>query len=482
MVDALISEQVTVGATPGSPTGDIAPLPGITAVVTARAEKEYVAASYPLTFAPFLRSLPPYIDDLTRDFGDDLYERMLLDPHVAAEVTALKASILETGASLAPAKPDETDDGHDLSVEIRDAAERMLDELSTPFDDALWNLADAIALGNKVAELTYRYDSTYTGRALLVLEKLAVKPRRVTGFVVDAWGNVPGLLAIVPGVSMTIPTGLSLMDITRLPNFLPREKFAIWSYRPKDGDPRGTSLLRPVNNPWWLKQQIWGEYLKYLAQFASGSIVGTTAPNAQTVADPDNPGKTATPQEIMQRRLELLRNGGVISIPNGASVEMLRVQGDGNAFLGAFAFANREITKAILTQSLATEEGQHQTRAATAVHKDVLDTIVRQGKLAATRVIRFDILRPWVRMNWGEKALPLTPKVSLGSTEAEDFPAVGNTVANLTRFGFLHASQYPGLDQWLGLPARDPDWQQTEPAPASAPQLVPAPQPEAAAA
>src|SRR6185503_3299410 len=74
-------------------------------------------------------ALPWAIDDLTQDFGPDLYERML--------------------------------------------------------DDVLWDMLGSMALGNRVAEITYHpFDrSPLPGRA--VLRSLTVKPRESLAFVVD---------------------------------------------------------------------------------------------------------------------------------------------------------------------------------------------------------------------------------------------------------------------------------------------------------
>jgi hypothetical protein len=58
-------------------------------------------------------------------------------------------------------------------------------------------------------------------------------------------------------------------------------------------------------------------------------------------------------------------------------------------------------------------------------------------------------------MNVSAEALHLTPKVSLGTTEEEDKSTKMNAVAALNRAGYLDISQYPGIDEMLGLPARD---------------------------
>jgi hypothetical protein len=48
-------------------------------------------------YAHTLRAWPWSIDDLTADYGDDLYERMLHDAHIAASINVLKAAIIEDG-------------------------------------------------------------------------------------------------------------------------------------------------------------------------------------------------------------------------------------------------------------------------------------------------------------------------------------------------------------------------------------------------
>jgi hypothetical protein len=102
-------------------------------------------------------TLPPYIDDVSRDFGLDVYERMLVDAQVAACLAILKASIIEEGVTLAPAVDDEADPEYKQAREIADEAEAMLDDLDTPLDDVLWDLLGAIALGNRSPNRSMRH-------------------------------------------------------------------------------------------------------------------------------------------------------------------------------------------------------------------------------------------------------------------------------------------------------------------------------------
>jgi hypothetical protein len=40
----------------------------------------------------------------------------------------------------------------------------------------------------------------------------------------------------------------------------------------------------------------------------------------------------------------------------------------------------------------------------------VLDTLVREGKLAVERMLEADVLLPWTVRNWGESAADLVPR------------------------------------------------------------------------
>lgn len=465
------------------------PLPpgesGGAAVVRADLIREYAGGGDGVWSASFLRTLPRHIDDVTADFGDDLYERMLLDARIAAEVDNLKAAVLEDGVVLSPAIADAAEDGYALAVTIADAATAMLADLDPAMDDALWDLAGAVALGNRVAEEIYAYGDV-AGKTGLLLARLAPKPRRNYAFVVDPFNRLIGLLARIPGEA-GYGTGAALVAADAPPpNLLPRAKFAVYTHRGSDGDPRGTSILRPAYTPWVLKQQMLAEHVKYLTQFASPSLIGILSKLARDKRVTDGAGNfTGTiiaAADALLAELLAFRNGTALVVPPETEVKELYSTGDGAAFLRAFEMYNRDITLAITGQSLATTEGEHQARAAASVHQDILATRVKQLKLGLARVLRRDVLAQFVRLNWGDDAAKhLTPLVSLGTIEEEDVTPRMTAVAALERSGYLAPSQRPAIDVMLGLPERTPEETAAEteranqpPPPPAAPGAAPA--------
>lgn len=420
-------------------------------------DREYVVGGGLRWYAAMgqaLTALPLPIDDLTAEFGDDIYERMMRDPQVAASVGVLRTAILEDGLRLRPAVEDKDADGYDQAVELVKLCERQLDEIETSVDDVLLDMTQAIALGNRVAEEVFAYDSTFTGRTELVLRRLNVKPRRNLAFVVDAFGNIVGLLGVEAGQPLLHGALLTDEQRTRV---LPRSKFAIFTFRPRDNDPRGETVLRPVYNPWWLKMQTWPEYLKYLTQFASPSIDGEVAPDAQDeVTGYDSGGEPIlrTAEEAFLAKLLAFRNGSAIARPNGSKLTMLWSQGEGQAFLNAFELFDKQIAKGILYQTLATEEASYGTRAQGTIHESILETIIRQAKRGMCRMVRRDVLRQIVVANAGDQLHPLTPKVGLGDAETQNLQALWTAAAALQRANYFDASQLPKVDELLNLPPR----------------------------
>lgn len=408
--------------------------------------REYVSGGGDVRMQAMRQVLPTAFDDVTKDFGDDIYDRMALDPVMHASTTILKASILEEGVKITPAVEQQDQDGYELSAEIADMVERTLDDLDTPMDDVLWSMLDCMQSGNKVAELVYE-DATVNKKQMLRLRAIKPKPCRAISFVVDDYWNILGYAkrnARQYGLTTIGPDDI-----------LQKDKFASMTFRMKDSDPRGTSIYRPAYNAWWLKMQSWPEYLRYLAQFASPGLIGKTAPDAGNIDIVDVSGtiiSTVTAEEAMVSSLVEYRNGAVLAFPHGSEVQTVTSTGEGRAFLSAFELFDKQMVIGILTQTLATTEGQHQTRAAAQVHQDVLGTIVRQCKRSVVRMLYRHIITPLVLYNYGHDALALRPRPSLGNVEKQDV-AVMITALATAKYA-LDPSQFPAVDQMLNLPPR----------------------------
>src|SRR5207253_5572671 len=132
---------------------------------------------------------------------------------------------------------------------------------------------------------------------------------------------------------------------------------------------------------------------------------------------------------------------------------LFQVNQDGQAFRLAIDLLNHEINQGILFQSLATQEAVHGSRAASVVHQDSLALAIQYVRTVTEEMVR-KMFEFWIRINFGDDAVALTPIPNLGDTETEDFSAKGLTIARLDLAGYFDPSQYPLLDVELGLPRR----------------------------
>jgi hypothetical protein len=247
------------------------------------------------------------------------------------------------------------------------------------------------------------------------------KPLTATAFVVDAYMNVLGLLGAKPGHGAPSYAG-AVID-PKSDQILPREKFAIFTFRPKHGDPRGTSILRPAYAAWWMKWQVHQEYLKYLAQFAGPGLIGTR---------PSTPSRSRTrtrsaTRPTRQRAAHAVagdgggaggyRNGGILGLPFGSD----RAGDPGAGRRRAVPAGHRRLRPRDHQEHPDAGAGDRRGRAPGQGGGPGPPGRARHagpaGQAVAVRVIARDILRNFVRWNWGEDALPLAPKPSLGTTE-----------------------------------------------------------------
>jgi phage gp29-like protein len=109
--------------------------------------------------------------------------------------------------------------------------------------------------------------------------------------------------------------------------------------------------------------------------------------------------------------LEQLTTNGVAVLPNNTEVDIRQPDG-GSARAGRSnhhelcEFMGQEMSKAIVGQTLTTEAGSKGARALGQVHDDLRKDIRNSDAKAVFSTLKRDLVRPLVRMNFGDVALP----------------------------------------------------------------------------
>lgn len=434
--------------------------------------KERVVAAHHGLMMAVKTVLPSFIDDVTRDFGRTKYEEMLRDYEVGGDFDTLKLSVLDDGWKVLPAvEMPLGQNAKDAALvadatkakEIADFVTRCFDQLETEFTETCHQILDAVAWGWRVAEVCYKYGDGDDSRKI-VLKAIKPKPQANVGLVVDPFANVLGIIGATVDTPMP-PTGTLVSSING-PILLGRDRVLLYSYAPVDGDPRGSSILRLAYMPWFVKNKVIPEWYKYLRRFGEPAIVGKVSPDKDAVPKVDDvtgeyvldgQGNFVTVAAEWALREELLKyiNGLVLALPAGYEVDLLESSGEGMAFASAMEWCDRAIARAILGTAQMTQEAQHESRSSKKTSQNVADLRTKRlrGQLGA--VIRRDVVRPLVQMNFGRDGLRLMPWFVFSDVAEFDFTERAGAIAQLKSAEYLHWSQFPELDAWLGLPPRD---------------------------
>jgi hypothetical protein len=467
-MDARLSDAVF--STPAAPTlggpGPAAPVPAEPKPRTARVRVTSEVVGVRGALGGYYRSLPPWIDDLTREFGPDTYERMQLDDQVSSSLRALCHGVLSDELVLRPGVDDKKDPDFGAAKDALGFCERATWQQTGGLDQWLFTmLKGSVGGGNRVSETVYRPEESGKDAGKWVLDRLKVKPRRSVAFAVDSCNNLAGILGLPPGGATWggLAWGTTFDPANPPDNFLPREKFCVLTWDPHDEDPRGSAILRCVYEPWWAKLQAAREWLAYLAQFGSPGLVGTTAPGADSSAPTDAwgnavDGPVLTPEQDMANKVMEHRNGGVHILPNGATLDVLQTSNAGDAFLKKVDSCDRAIAQGINLAMRAVMQSRFGSRADAEQGQDVAGLQTRYMKRWLARMVTEDLLRNLMRINVGpDAARRLCPYASLSPVEHQDLGASLVAVSGAWKNGLIKNSQLPWVYEQFGMPPATPE-------------------------
>ena len=445
-------------------------------------QKEYVSGgSIQAAILAIRRALPQYVDDLTKTEGIDLYERMMTDPVVESSVETIRLSVLDDGVSFVPAviyKPFDKSTDKSKEADAKTAEDYRL-FIERCFDgmagDVASELLDCTTEGYKASEITLK-SGLGEDKGRLVIKSIKGKHKRKIAFVVDDLLNVDGLIGVIHNqINPLVSWGENGYDPATAPNFIPRWKFVLASFRPRNGDPRGTSILRSAYNAWFIKTQVLPDYFKYLKQFATPGIIGKTPVDngsgeytPKTNSDGtimtdafDNPIMITAEMALFNCLLTWL-NGSVLAVRGGTEIDLLKSEGDGTAFLNAVDYFDKQIAQAILGTPKATQEGKGGDKGGSSVAQDIIGLRVAHLKELISRVIYQDIVKLLIRVNFGDDAVRLAPFVVLKKVEQQDWARELDAVSNAYGKGILHDSQLPDIWGRFGFEPADLDEMRAE--------------------
>ena len=305
-------------------------------------------------------------------FADDTYDAIESDAHVMGEIRSVRGGLLSYQLRIV--------DGVEGDPQGKDKAAWDLCKqwmarppaLHMTWGDTVWNMAKAMFLGFKVHELVWERD----GQHLLPARVLDRANRR---FRYDIDNNLR-LLTRENQIEG---------DLTE------PYKFVVTRHMPSSENPYGKALFSSCFWPYTFKHGGWKFFYKFCERYGLpwpiGKYPAGTNFNEQ--------------QELLDALLQMVEDGAAV-IPDGDSVELKAVSHQGElAQEKLIHLCNREMSKVLTSQTLATEMKDVGSNAASQTHDERQGRVQESDRnmIAAT----FNEVFRWITLfNFGEGVAP----------------------------------------------------------------------------
>ncbi|MCW5947842.1 MAG: DUF935 family protein [Fimbriimonadales bacterium] len=298
----------------------------------------------------------------------ETYEKMLCDPLIKSAITVKKLGALAVPWEVVP------NDSPKTRFILKTFA-----EMQGSVEGILFDAMDALAKGYAVLEKVF-----VENNGILRLHSVKPKDPALFGFEVDEFLNIESLTLHVPGEQQ---------------KSLPADKFVIYAHNQRYGRPAGESDLRSAHRHWKIKSELIRQWSGHLEKFASPTVTGKY--------------KRGLPEEAQGALLDALdkiQRQSALIYPDDVEVALLEGGREArNAYLDAIDYHNREIARAILGQTLTTDDSRRV--GSLALGKVHLQVLVMQlaglRKDLAEKVMNEQIIRPMIELNFGDGEYPL---------------------------------------------------------------------------
>lgn len=283
----------------------------------------------------------PNCDPILRAMGyaDEAYNAIMSDAHVIGELRSIRAGLLSYKTRVVAG--DNADDSplQKLALELCQRVMKKRPADGMTWSDVIWNMATAVLRGFRVHELDWQI----TEDSYLLPVQVLDRPNRRFKFDID---NKLRLLTKSDPLY-----GEETEDY----------KYLISRHMPSTDEPYGKALLSTCFWPYTFKHGGFKFFYQFCERFGMPWPVGKYAKGA-TVPEQN---------ELLDALLEMLSSGAAV-IPEGDEVDLVSFQGSSNTLVqeALINLCNAEMSKALTSQTLATEMKNVGSNAASKTHRE----------------------------------------------------------------------------------------------------------------
>lgn len=279
----------------------------------------------------------PNPDTVLRKLGrnHDVYEAIRYDAHVMGELRSIRAGMLAWEWRVQPGGDEPAD------IEAAELCSKIFAQrpgAGLTWSDVIWNMAEAVFYGYAVHEVTWKKDGSH-----VVPMSVLDRPQRRFHFDADNALRLLTRTDMMPGIE------------------LGDHKWLLTRHMVKHDNPYGVALFSACFWPYTFKHNGYRWFSKFIEKFGIPHAVGKYPA-----------GTSDTELNRMLTNLERLIEDAVGAIPADGSIELVQpTAGQHSAHRTFLDLCNREISKALTSQTLATEiQGEGGSRAASETHAE----------------------------------------------------------------------------------------------------------------
>ncbi|MFP3866885.1 MAG: DUF935 domain-containing protein [Desulfobacteraceae bacterium] len=356
------------------------------------------------------------------DYGDiyrqvELFEEMEeKDPHLGGILQTRKLAVLSLDYDLLPYS--DTSQDRQIAEFVGDIIFGLDD-----FEDSLLDLLDAIGKGIAVSEIFWE-----------VVDNRALVSRL-------RWIN-PKKLCFTESLTPRI-----LTDQERWRGIEPPEwKIIYHRYKAHSGYDTRAGMLRVVAWMYLFKNYALKDWATFNEVFGMPLRLGKYEPSASQVD-----------RDALVAAIRALGTDAAGVISKNTEIEFVEItarqSGNNIPYLVMAEFCNREMSKAILGQTLTTDTaGSTGTYSAAKTHNLVRQDLLRADAEALSRTLRAQLIRPLVGFNFGwDKPLPW---FRFKYDEQEDLKTLSEVFVNLDKIGYPLTQEH--VSERFGIPLPEP--------------------------
>ena len=317
--------------------------------------------------------------------GIKLYDEVARDPHAGSVLQTRYLALTAKEWSVIPAETVRSQGGQTTTSKEQKIADFVTDALEgMNFEQAVTELLQAILYGFYVGEVVWKKDDDK-----IKIKKIRAKhPRR---FVFDY------------DRALKLLTPENMIEGVHVPN----HKFLVFTYGSSD-NPYGQGLGQKLWWPVWFKKNGIKFWLVFLEKFGMPTAIGKYPP-----------GTLEDKQDDLLAAIDSIQTETGVAIPDTMAVDLLEAARGGTAsYEGLCEYMDRQISKAVLGQTLTTEVGSAGSYAASQTHEGVRQDILKADATLFCEMLNETII-PWL-VDYNFPNVLVYPRFEIRTEEEKD--------------------------------------------------------------